>query len=312
MAGWKWSRRRTGRYRPRPKFLPRLGKPIVPWPRHPISALRRAADYLEWRRRLGSSSMIGASHLGERFARSHASLARDRFRRSTQVFHRAILVASAIFLAAGMSPALADCGGCGFQAPASTRRRSTRNRHRTMRNRSLSRRLFHRLASRTSADRGRSLGYWRLRYAWWLLRRLRRFWRPPRAGAVSASVFNGFGGCNCGRSVAYVPSPPYVVDQGPDYSGPGMFVPYGTYAPGAAYAPAINYPYVGPRYGYRAARLLSVSRLSRSTVRLPRARLRAPAPVFVPLTLSLGGEIGEGPLRAGLRFSRIFFRASQN
>ena len=33
------------------------------------------------------------------------------------VFHRAILVASAIFLAPGMSAAaLAGCGGCGFEA----------------------------------------------------------------------------------------------------------------------------------------------------------------------------------------------------
>ena len=33
------------------------------------------------------------------------------------------------------------------------------------------------------------------------------------------------------------PSPLYVVNQGPEYTGPGLMVPYGTYAPAAAYAP---------------------------------------------------------------------------
>jgi hypothetical protein len=63
----------------------------------------------------------------------------------------------------------------------------------------------------------------------------------------------GFAGCNCGGSVAYVPSPLYVANQGPEYSGPGLMVPYQTYSPGAALAPAINYPYIAPRYRVRYA-----------------------------------------------------------
>jgi hypothetical protein len=61
----------------------------------------------------------------------------------------------------------------------------------------------------------------------------------------------GFGGCNCGGLAAYAPSPLYVVNQGPEYSGPGLMVPYQTWSPAAALAPAINYPYVAPRYRYR-------------------------------------------------------------
>ena len=70
------------------KFFPKLVKPIVPRPRHPISALRRAADYLEWRRQVwGRRPMIGASHLGgARHSSSASSLARDRSRRSTKCF----------------------------------------------------------------------------------------------------------------------------------------------------------------------------------------------------------------------------------
>jgi hypothetical protein len=63
--------------------------------------------------------------------------------------------------------------------------------------------------------------------------------------------FGGLNGCNCGRAAGYAPSPLYVVNQGPVYSGPGMMLPYRTYAPAAAFAPGINYPYIGRRYGYR-------------------------------------------------------------
>jgi hypothetical protein len=76
-------------------------------------------------------------------------------------------------------------------------------------------------------------------------------------GAFGGPGCGGFGiniGCNCGRSAGYAPAPLYVVNQGPYYSGPGMMVSYQSYAPGAAYAPAINYPYVAPRYGYRGYR----------------------------------------------------------
>jgi len=40
------------------------------------------------------------------------------------------------------------------------------------------------------------------------------------------------------------PSSLYVVNQGPKYSGPGVMVPYRTYSPDTAYAPAADYPYV--------------------------------------------------------------------
>jgi hypothetical protein len=78
------------------------------------------------------------------------------------------------------------------------------------------------------------------------------------------------GGCGCAQSVAYVappvmepqiaPAPIYVVDQGPDYSGPGIMIPYRTWSP--AVPAAIDYPYFsggygrpyyhGPRYAYGA------------------------------------------------------------
>jgi len=59
----------------------------------------------------------------------------------------------------------------------------------------------------------------------------------------------GGGGCGgCGRSVVYAAPALYVVNQGPYYTGPGITVPYSTYSPDTAYAPAVNYPYV-PGYG---------------------------------------------------------------
>lgn len=68
------------------------------------------------------------------------------------------------------------------------------------------------------------------------------------------------GGCGgCGQSVAYVeaapimepqiaPAPIYVVDQGPEYAGPGIMIPYRTWATGVP--AAIDYPYVSNGYGY--------------------------------------------------------------
>ena len=80
----------------------------------------------------------------------------------------------------------------------------------------------------------------------------------------------GSGGCGCGScggcggSVVYAPAAPavapapfYMVNQGPEYSGPGFMIPYGTYSPGAALAAPGGYPYVGTPgyrhygYGYR-------------------------------------------------------------
>jgi hypothetical protein len=68
-------------------------------------------------------------------------------------------------------------------------------------------------------------------------------------------------GCGCGGSVAYAaptviaPAPIYVVNQGPDYTGPGIMVPYRTWTPAAPYIGAGGYPYMhgygyGRGYGY--------------------------------------------------------------
>jgi hypothetical protein len=90
------------------------------------------------------------------------------------------------------------------------------------------------------------------------------YWGSPTAAIVYAQpvapapiVVGGWGGgwgagCACNRGLFTAgPSPLYVVNQGPYFSGPGLTVPYGTYAPQEAYAPANNYPYVGGGYGYR-------------------------------------------------------------
>jgi hypothetical protein len=67
----------------------------------------------------------------------------------------------------------------------------------------------------------------------------------------------GCGGCgcnSCGSTFGYqpvVPSSLYVVNQGPEYSGPGIMRPYGTYSPDTGLANAAEYPNVsGPGYGY--------------------------------------------------------------
>ena len=49
--------------------------------------------------------------------------------------------------------------------------------------------------------------------------------------------------------MVYAQPSPYVVNQGPVYSGPGLMIPYQTYSPENAYMPATGYPYV-PGYGY--------------------------------------------------------------
>jgi hypothetical protein len=73
-------------------------------------------------------------------------------------------------------------------------------------------------------------------------------------GCGGSGIFGGFGsswgnGCgSCGQTVAYAEPTPYIVNQGPSYSGPGLTVPYATYSPEDSYAPAANYPYV-PGYG---------------------------------------------------------------
>ncbi len=65
----------------------------------------------------------------------------------------------------------------------------------------------------------------------------------------------GCGSCGCGASVLYAPAvapaPIYVVNQGPEYTGPGIMIPYSTYSPQADLAAPYDYPYIsGPGYGY--------------------------------------------------------------
>ena len=69
-----------------------------------------------------------------------------------------------------------------------------------------------------------------------------------------APIYVGTGCGGCGRSVVYTaPAPVYMVNQGPEYSGPGLIVPYRAYNPVDAYMPATNFPYVGGygHWGYR-------------------------------------------------------------
>jgi len=90
----------------------------------------------------------------------------------------------------------------------------------------------------------------------------------PAPIAVDNWDTGGFGGCGCGscggcgNALAYAQpaaAPMYVVNQGPEYSGPGLMVPYGTYSPATNLAAPGEYPYIGargygygPRYGYGA------------------------------------------------------------
>lgn len=78
-------------------------------------------------------------------------------------------------------------------------------------------------------------------------------------------VINTWGtGCGCHHTFVYAatpaievmpiqPAPIYVVNQGPDYTGPGITVPYHTWAPAGGYVGPGAYPYVrgfGPRRAY--------------------------------------------------------------
>lgn len=88
----------------------------------------------------------------------------------------------------------------------------------------------------------------------------------PVAPAVAVGAWGGGwggwgwrGGCGCHRAFVYAAAPAvqvvpiasapiYVVNQGPDYTGPGIVVPYHTWAPGGAYMGPGAYPYF-PGYG---------------------------------------------------------------
>jgi hypothetical protein len=72
-------------------------------------------------------------------------------------------------------------------------------------------------------------------------------WGGYSTGCGTGCGWGGWGsGCGgCGRTVAYALP---IVNQGPAYTGPGITMPYSTYSPDTAYAPAADYPYV-PGYG---------------------------------------------------------------
>jgi len=71
--------------------------------------------------------------------------------------------------------------------------------------------------------------------------------QPVAPAPVIVSTWNT--GCGCQQPVVYAaPTPIYVVNQGPEYAGPGLMVPYRTWSPAAAYGPESEYPYV-PGYG---------------------------------------------------------------
>jgi len=77
-------------------------------------------------------------------------------------------------------------------------------------------------------------------------------------GVAQWSGYGGYGGCGCcgcgNRGLftsGFFGSPGYyIVNQGPQYSGPGIMLPYLTYAPGEGLAAPGAYPYIGPPYGY--------------------------------------------------------------
>jgi hypothetical protein len=71
---------------------------------------------------------------------------------------------------------------------------------------------------------------------------------------------NGCGHCGGGflnyapavEAIAVAPAPIYVVNQGPDYTGPGIMTPFHTWTPSASYVVPGSYPYrAGYGYGYR-------------------------------------------------------------
>ena len=129
-------------------------------------------------------------------------------------FHRAIFVAVATFVTVGMtSGAFAGCGGCGGWS------------------------------SCTTWDGGCGAGF------------------APTTHAVPVTTYEqplapapiGVAGCGCRGLIAFEaarvsPSPVYVVNRGPEYSGPGIMEPYRIYAPSTQYAPTASYPYI-PGYG---------------------------------------------------------------
>jgi hypothetical protein len=83
---------------------------------------------------------------------------------------------------------------------------------------------------------------------------------PPPV-AVTAWSWGTHWGCCHRTAFAYAatpavelmpvaPAPIYVVNQGPDYTGPGIMVPYHTWTPASSYVVPGSHPYVSG-YGYR-------------------------------------------------------------
>jgi len=74
---------------------------------------------------------------------------------------------------------------------------------------------------------------------------------------VVYGAWNGCGHCGGGfvsyapavEAIAVAPAPIYVVNQGPDYTGPGIMTPFHTWTPSASYVVPGSYPY-RPGYGY--------------------------------------------------------------
>ena len=67
-------------------------------------------------------------------------------------------------------------------------------------------------------------------------------------GGYGGGYGGGYSGCgNCGGPAVYTtPAPLYVVNQGPAFEGPGLMVPYHSYAPPVEYAPPpVSPPYAG-------------------------------------------------------------------
>jgi hypothetical protein len=82
---------------------------------------------------------------------------------------------------------------------------------------------------------------------------------PPLLPPPAPVVWSG--GCGCHAPAIFAPpvpaavptpiepAPIYVVNQGPDYTGPGIMVPFHTWTREPTFAPPAAYPYV-PGYGY--------------------------------------------------------------
>ena len=105
----------------------------------------------------------------------------------------------------------------------------------------------------------------------------------PAVGWGGGCGCSGCGGCGGYATPAIeptpiAPSPIYVVNQGPDYTGPGLMVPYRVYAPGAGYAPPPAYSYVTGESLSRGLCEESLLRRGRSGRPVPRAGV-LPSPI---------------------------------